>query len=160
MLDRAASHLADGLRAGSPGVAVCTRAHWDGLQDRLAADRLDPIALVQGGRLHWADAAVVVDRLRAGQRAGLDADRVQQFLGESLDAVAPPPPGSIRVFGEVVNLLWQAGQFTEAAELEDCWNRAGHERPMSLLCSYGGGGSELQVDAICRQHSQVTRDLA
>jgi CheY-like chemotaxis protein len=159
LLDRAAVHLGDGLQVGNPALAVCTRTHWDGLQDRLAAARYDLHALARTGMLHWTDAAKTVDHLRAGQRAGLDPERVQHFLGENLDAIAPAP-GSIQVFGEVVNLLCQSGQFDEAVDLEIAWNDAGHERPLSLLCSYAAAGDEHHHDRICRQHTQVTRDLA
>lgn len=161
LLDRAAAYLGEGLRGGSPALAICTPAHWDGLQDRLAAERHDLRMLARSGRLLWVDACVALDQLRAGQQTGLDPQRVRQFVDGSLDEFAPSRAGAIQVFGEVVNLLWQAGQFEEAVELESAWNSAGHERSLSMLCSYRPvAGSEHHLDTVCRQHAQVTRELA
>ena len=80
----------------------------------------------------------------------------------AVDDVGPARGGPIPVFGEVVNLLWQAGQFVEARQVENAWNQVGLERPISLLCSYDAQSSvtEQDIDFACHQHAQVTRDLA
>jgi CheY-like chemotaxis protein len=162
MLDRAAAHLAAGLESRGMAVAVCTGQHWDGLQDRLAARQLDPIALVSSGRLHRMDASAVVAQLRARQSQGLDPRLPRQLGGAGTDDIAPVPDGPIRLFGEVGNLLWQAGQFAEARELEDSCNESGQESPMSILCSYDvrQAGNERNISAAGHQHAQITRDLA
>jgi CheY-like chemotaxis protein len=161
MLDRAAAHLAGGLESNGPALAVCTGAHWSGLQDRLAERRLDPRTLAGAGRLQWMDASATVDELRAGQPLGLDPHRLRRFVA-AVDDVGPARGGPIPVFGEVVNLLWQAGQFVEARQVEDAWNQIGFERPISLLCSYDAQSSvtDRDIDFACHQHAQVTRDLA
>jgi CheY-like chemotaxis protein len=145
MLDRAAAHLAAGLESTGVAVAVCTGQHWDGLQDRLAARHLDPVALASAGRLHRMDAGAVLAQVRAGQSQALE----------------PMAPGPVQLFGEVGNLLWQAGQFREARELEDDFNQAGQEHPMSVLCSYDARlAGERSIEVVCHQHTEVTRDLA
>ena len=40
------------------------------------------------------------------------------------------------VFGEMVWLLWDAGQVNAAIEVETLWNELGHQYPFSLLCAY------------------------
>ena len=102
-----------------------------------------------------------VDLLRAGQPQGLDIERLRQFAGGALDGVVPGR-GPIRAFGELVNLLWNAGQFAEAQEVENFWNSVGHEQPMSMLCSYqvSAASDERAIDTVCYQHAQVMRDLA
>jgi CheY-like chemotaxis protein len=162
MLDRAAAHLAAGLESLGMGVAVCTGQHWDGLQDRLAARQLDPVALANTGRLLRLDASTVVAQVRAGQSQGLDPRLPRQLGGAGTGDIAPVQAGPIQLFGEVGNLLWQAGQFAEARELEDACNETGLEQPMSVLCSYDvrAAGSERNIDAASHQHAQVTRDLA
>ena len=162
MLDRAAAHLAAGLESRGVAVAVCTGEHWDGLQDRLAARQLDPVALANTGRLQRLDATTVVAQLRAGLSQGLDPGRPRQLAGAGTHDIAPMQVGPIQLFGEVGNLLWQAGQFAEARQLEDSCNEDGPEHPMSVLCSYDvrAAGSERNIDAASHQHAQVTRDLA
>ena len=162
MLDRAAAHLAAGLESRGVAVAVCTGPHWDGLQDRLAARKLDPVALANTGRLQRLDASTVVAQLRAGQSPAVDPRLPRQLGGAGTGDIVPVEAGPIQLFGEVGNLLWQAGQFAEARELEDSCNQTGQEPPMSTLCSYDvrAAGSERNIAAASHQHSQVTRDLA
>jgi len=42
----------------------------------------------------------------------------------------------VRVFGEVVALLWEAGLVEPAIELEALWNEIAKQYPFSLLCAY------------------------
>ncbi len=42
----------------------------------------------------------------------------------------------IRVFGEMVTRLWQAGHPEAAIELEGLWNELAHRYTFSLLCAY------------------------
>jgi hypothetical protein len=44
----------------------------------------------------------------------------------------------VRVFGEMVSLLWDAGLIDAAVELEVLWNELGVQYPFSLLCAYPG----------------------
>jgi MEDS: MEthanogen/methylotroph, DcmR Sensory domain len=66
----------------------------------------------------------------------------------------------IRVFGEMVALLWEAGLIDAAVELEALWNELGVQYPFSLLCAYPAQPAcASQLDAlteVCRAHTQVT----
>jgi hypothetical protein len=44
--------------------------------------------------------------------------------------------GKVRIFGEMVNLLWKQGEYDAAMQLEDCWNNLSQNQEFSLLCSY------------------------
>lgn len=45
-------------------------------------------------------------------------------------------PGRVRVFGEMVALLWQAGQTGAALDMEALWNELARHYSFSLLCAY------------------------
>jgi hypothetical protein len=67
----------------------------------------------------------------------------------------------VRVFGEMVSLLWEAGLIDAAVELEVLWNELGVQYPFSLLCAYPGqpAARAHQLDALTEvghAHTQVT----
>jgi len=70
-------------------------------------------------------------------------------------------PGHTRVFGEMVALLWAAGDVTSALRLEELWNEAGELAPFSLLCAYPRSvlhdpDSEVaEVTGVCAAHNLV-----
>jgi anti-sigma regulatory factor (Ser/Thr protein kinase) len=66
----------------------------------------------------------------------------------------------VKVFGEMVALLWDAGQVAAAIELEKVWNDFGDEVPFSLMCAYPAGsvtgdGTENAFLQVCQCHSAV-----
>jgi DcmR-like sensory protein len=58
-------------------------------------------------------------------------------------------PGPVRVFGEMVALLWANGQTGAAVDLEALWNELARQYSFSLLCAYPGSivrGDDLADD--------------
>ena len=73
--------------------------------------------------------------------------------------------GRVRVFGEMVALLWDAGQIPCAIEVEELWNDLQGQFPFSLFCAYSGqslsgSGSTDDWGQVCRLHSVVQRRFA
>jgi hypothetical protein len=67
----------------------------------------------------------------------------------------------VRIFGEIVALLWDAGLVDAAIEVEAMWNELGAQYPFSLLCAYPAqpANGTRQMDAlteVCHAHTQVT----
>ena len=68
--------------------------------------------------------------------------------------------GPVRVFGEMVSLLWDQGLVTQAIDLEDLWNECGRHHDFELLCAYpiaaiDGEGNLGPGKQICDQHSHA-----
>jgi anti-sigma regulatory factor (Ser/Thr protein kinase) len=66
----------------------------------------------------------------------------------------------VRAFGEMVALLWAAGDVAGAIELEALWNDLAEVREFSLLCAYSmsalAGHDDLgSVGRVCELHSSV-----
>ena len=66
----------------------------------------------------------------------------------------------VRVYGEMVALLWEAGNVTGAIELETLWNGLGAEVPFSLFCSYpahlmSGTDAADAFARVCHLHTDV-----
>ena len=70
----------------------------------------------------------------------------------------------VRVFGEMVSLLWDASLSDAAIEVEAMWNELGAQYPFSLLCAYPADSvrGDQHLDAlaeVCRVHASVAGDV-
>ena len=125
--------LEAGLRSGNSILIVATPEQLDRLSDRLAADKYHPKALRDSGQLAYVDAARILDHF------GANGDSQRMVLRA---AVAPTLSRlqlhgrGIRVYSELADLLWRAGDTDTAIEVEEFWNTRAETRPFSLYCGY------------------------
>ena len=68
----------------------------------------------------------------------------------------------VRAYGEMVDMLAQRGDLTEAIKLEHLWNRLGERTPFFLLCGYSAAhfvttSTHRALREICSAHSGVHR---
>ena len=159
----AGDYLADAIAEGGAAVIAATPAHCADFEARLAARGVDVAAARREGTLVSLDATGLARRLaRAGRvdRAAFDAQIRPAILA------AGQAPGPVRVYGEIVALLWAAGHVNAALELEGFWNELGREIPFSLYCGYPRQSVESSqhhgaVSEVCRLHTTVAgRPLA
>ena len=154
-----ADYLAEGLAGSQPLLVVATRARREAFAARLEARGCDVAGARERGQLTWLDAH---DTLAAIMADGLpDARRFQAVLGDALlrsrrgrgDAV-------VRAYGEMVDLLWAAGNADGAVRLEELWNDLADAHPFSLLCTYALGrfddaAHSAHFERICGHHAHV-----
>lgn len=93
---------------------------------------------------------------------GIDGQRFACAVGRSLDrAEKATTGGRVRVFGEMVAVLWSEGRRDDALEVERLWNGEILARPkLSLLCAYplaafASHDDTPRFEAMCRHHSHV-----
>jgi len=67
------------------------------------------------------------------------------------------PNCTVRVYGEMVDLLWKNGEQEAAIRLEILWNQLANTKAFSLLCGYAMGHfyKDASVQEICRHHTHV-----
>ena len=68
--------------------------------------------------------------------------------------------GPVRIFGEMVALLWAQGNVRAAIRLEELWNDLATQYRFSLLCAYPKSGFSNQKDndyflQVCQTHTHV-----
>ncbi|MEP6959749.1 MAG: MEDS domain-containing protein [Nitrospirota bacterium] len=68
--------------------------------------------------------------------------------------------GPIRIFGEMVAVLWAQGNTRGAIRLEDLWNELAANYPFSLLCAYPMSSfpdqkADLSFLQVCHSHTHV-----
>jgi len=149
--------LAPALRADDAVIVVATKRHRDMFEVALRNAGLD----VEGART-------------ADRYVGLDAeDMLSSFMVEGvphparfeatmagLIAKAGNHGRKVRVYGEMVAVLWAAGNVSAAIALEDLWNDLGRARQFQLFCAYPMAGFDRDdttgsFHRICAQHTSV-----
>ena len=151
-------YLAKGLRSGDGILVVATAPHRRAFAAALARAGIDPARERDAGRLLMEDAAELLDRFLVGDV--LDHERFQSVAsGLILRAAAGTRP--VRIYAEMVAVLWDAGQVGLAVELEELWNGLGALLPFSLLCAYPsrlmtGAETADAVREVCVLHSAVS----
>ncbi|MGH3277940.1 MAG: MEDS domain-containing protein [Trebonia sp.] len=149
--------LSEGLSVGGAAVAVATGGHRDGFVAGLAVTGTDAAATRSAGRLVMVDAAVMLDSFLAGNR--IDGSRFAAVAG-SLIGRAAAAGQPVRIYAELVALLWDAGQVALALELEEMWNDLASRLPFELLCGYparlwAGREDTGPLEQVCRLHTGV-----
>lgn len=143
-----AAYVRSGVELGEAAIVVATATHRAGLQAFLRAVGADPTAEALG-TVVFLDAeetltSFVVDGVP-------DQAAFERVVGGLVrDAAVGGRP--VRIFGEMVALLWDRGLVTAAIELETYWNDLARRIPFSLFCAYP---SEACTAKICSLHSDV-----
>jgi hypothetical protein len=146
-----------GLRDGEAVIVVATAEHLDAIVAGLTAAGLDTIAAGTAQQLVLLDAAATLARFMVDGRP--DAAGFRDVVGALVDDTVSRW-GQVRVYGEMVALLWEDGEVEDAIALEDHWNDFGAEQEFVLLCAYPMRvfGREVKTEpfrTMCQQHAAI-----
>ncbi len=132
LVDNLQDYIAEGLAEGSAILIVATPEHTDAILTALP-DLADGTEL--GRAITCLDAQATLDRFMvAGQP---DWRRFEQTVGSIVRSLRRASrSGSLRVYGEMVGLLWQAGETDAAVCLEKFWNVLLDGDEFALFCGY------------------------
>jgi PAS domain S-box-containing protein len=153
----ASDFIAEGLIAGERVIVVATEAHRREFAAKLRAKRID----YEAGRLLMVDAEQMLSSFMSGEMP--DAGRFNEHVGGAIRN-HNSDGSTIRIYGEMVDVLWRDGNTDAALRLEDFWNDIEKEIPFSLLCAYSlsrffGECETVGFESICRRHDQVVPSL-
>jgi len=161
LLDSVSGFIGAGLGAGAACIVIATKAHREGLEERLQATGLDLATASTRGTYLALDAG---ETLAMFMVEGLpEPERFAEVVG-SLIQRAVKGRRRVRIFGEMVAQLWTEGNQVAAIRLEALWNELHHTtHSFSLFCAYpiqgfAGEGYGEQFTEICQQHSHVIPD--
>ena len=134
LLDTLSDFIGAGLGSGAACIVIATQAHREGLSQRLQVNGLDPTRAHAQGKYFALDAAETLSQFLV---EGLpDPQRFAQVVGGLIER-AVKGQRRVRIFGEMVALLWQQGNQEAALRLEALWNELRSTiHPLSLLCAY------------------------
>jgi diguanylate cyclase (GGDEF)-like protein len=145
------------LRDGDAAIVVATEAHRLQFEKALRAARLDVDAATREGRYLAFDAAEMLSGLMVGGKP--EPDRFHETVAEIMDR-ASHGGRQVRVYGEMVTLLWDQRDVASALALEDLWNDLAETRTFVLLCAYPLQAFDDEASAgpfrrVCEQHTRV-----
>lgn len=149
--------LLPAVRGGRAALVVATADHRRRFEDELRAAGVDVDHCRRCGQYLSLDAsetlsAFIVDGLPDGPRF----DNAVAGLVRRMAATF----GAIRIYGEMVAVLWADGNVGAAFALEELWNQFRREDTFELLCAYptslfaGDDAMEL-LRRLCDQHTRV-----
>jgi PAS domain S-box-containing protein len=148
-------YIGTGLRAGEVCIVVATQPHRESLEERLKEDGLEVAAARMQGQYISLDAVAILSQVMVDGEPGRFAETVGIIIARAAD-----DRRRVRIFGEMVALLWADGNRAAAIRLEALWNDLARTHSLSLFCAYpmqgfGGEGYEGEFTEICQQHSHV-----
>jgi anti-sigma regulatory factor (Ser/Thr protein kinase) len=163
------TYLAQALRTGDVSIVIATPEHRAAFRQELAAAGLAP-GECDSGAILWLDAAATLAGFMLDGRIDPDAfhDVVGGLVREASQRGRPKRnrrsgSGRIRAYGEMVALLWDAGDVLGAIELEKLWNELAREFEFSLWCAYHGHSLAVHEHAdelhdVCHLHTCVIEE--
>jgi MEDS: MEthanogen/methylotroph, DcmR Sensory domain len=157
LAERVAGYLLEALGGGGVAVVIATPEHRRQFEDRLRKAGADLATARDSGAYLTLDASETVRELMdAGQVDSAAFDRVIGGLIRQAGTGGRP----VRLYGEMVALLWDDGLVNAAIELETMWEELGRTHSFSLFCSYPAGsvtgvGYLDAFAAVCRLHREV-----
>lgn len=158
LLNAMAAFIGGGLKAGDACVVLSTRQHHESLLERLESDELAMSAAQAREEYIWIDAIETLSRFMVD-----DMPEPGRFVEVVEGAIAQAGQGQrhVRIFGEMVAVLWEQGNHAAALCLEEFWNDVLKQFPdVSLYCAYptqiiDGQSFGKEFLEICQQHSHV-----
>jgi anti-anti-sigma factor len=149
--------LAPALTAGDAALVVATGTHRRRFEQALVASGIDLPAAAAHGRYIGLDAEETLSQfMRDGRPVPA---RFASVLGDCIARASSSGRRGVRIYGEMVVVLWGAGNITAALALEDLWNDLARSHEFSLLCAYPATAfdsldTQGSFRAICHQHSR------
>lgn len=152
--DSVRRHLEPALRTGGSAIVVATEPHRLLFEAALTGSGID-VAGARADSLYVdLDAAATLSRFMVD---GIpEKGRFEAVIG-GLVANTPASEHNLRIYGEMVALLWAEGNVAAAIILEDLWNDLARTYTFELLCAYPTGsfdakGTSGLFRTICAQH--------
>jgi anti-sigma regulatory factor (Ser/Thr protein kinase) len=149
-------YVLQGLTQGDRVVVVATAPHRAAVDHALLRLGTDPAAARSAGRYIALDASETLETFMVDDSP--ERVRFEANVGGILRAAAADG-SAVRVFGEMVALLWDQGNVAGAIELESLWNELAAGQQFTLLCAYPttvlDASPFTDITRVCDLHSVV-----
>jgi len=145
-----------GLRQGEAVILIMAGQHREPIRARLEREGFDLESLESTGQLVCASAEELIPTFLAD--GNIDEDRFKTIFGAMIAKAKMfnGKPRTVRVFGEMVDLLWQSNpRITQ--RIEELWNEVIETYSVPLLCAYSLAGTKPEAfpEALLACHSHA-----
>jgi hypothetical protein len=146
-----AEYIGAGLARGEGAVIIARPENRTRFVATLERRGLAAGEMIEAGQLKLFDAAATLERFMANGAPAWTS--FHELIGGVIADLRLQYP-TVRAYGEMVDILWQAGNREGAIRLEEYWNELGKLQTFSLFCAYRL--SHLDADeSICRVHTHL-----
>jgi hypothetical protein len=160
-LDSLSDIIGPALKAGGVCLVIAAAPHRQGLAQRLRASGIDLAQAVRNSQYLLLDAEATLHKFMVD--GSPDRERFfatfDPLLLQAKASLGPDVAFPV-AFGEMVALLWAAGQHEAAVRLEQLWNELAGRHSFHLHCAYPRDGfTRGEEDAffqrICAEHNHI-----
>ncbi len=144
-----------GLRKGGSALLVMTESHCEPVRTQLQVEGLEVASLEARGRLVCVTAESLLGSFMFD--GIIDEGLCKITIGRLIEkARAASSNGEVRVFGEMVDLIWLPNP-KATQRLEELWNQVIKLHSVPLLCAYSLGGNRPSTlpDTLLQCHSEA-----
>jgi hypothetical protein len=154
-----AEFLDEGFDRGSPAIVVASASQRAEILREKNDRSRDVAALQRSHDLLLLDAEETLSTFMTDGKP--NARRFTDQMCEAIRGVCRDRTNcTVRIFGQMVDVLWQQGQRDAAIRLEVLWNQLAQSQAFSLLCGYAIGNfyKDAGFKDICGHHSHIVSD--
>jgi hypothetical protein len=154
-----AKFLWDGLLQGDGLLVLATSQRRESLTAQLGRLGADVALARRERQLAMLDGDETLARFMVNGQP--DQKRFQDVIAEALQRARPRAANAgVCAYGEMVGVLWEAGQTGAAIRLEECWNQLLQCGGIKLFCGYpidifAGDFERSQVNGVLCAHTHV-----
>jgi hypothetical protein len=134
LIESVGLYVVTGLRRGHGVIVIATPEHRRALLRHAWYYDINAERLQRSGQLVLLDADETLSLFM--QRGMPDWHAFRRAVSGAIDSAGAAGGGTVRAYGEMVNVLWQQGRHEAAIQLEDFWNELARIHPFSLFCCY------------------------
>ena len=156
LIECLASYVAAGILAEERALVIATPEHRIALEKRLRVKSVDVAGMTAQSRYLALDAEELLAKFMVAGKP--DPALFQEVVGNLVRSASKE--SRLRAFGEMVALLWLAGQPDAAIALEELWNDLSRKHAFALYCAYPSEcAAPAGLERICRSHTHVIPQL-
>ena len=159
LVDHAVRFSLSGLRGTDPIIIIATPRHRAAFVERLIHDGIDVDGVRASGQFVMLDARETLAGFMVGDMP--DREKFRNTIGSVLEnRRAGAGCAHVRVYGEMIDLLWHEGNHAAAIHLEEFWIDLQQHYSFLLLCAYVMGnfhraGGATPFAHSCKAHTSV-----
>jgi hypothetical protein len=145
--------LWDGLLRGHALLVIATAERRESLTSNLVRLGADVAAGLGQRQIALLDAQETLDRFMVDGQPNWEL--FEAAINDALSSIhSRAEDGAISAYGEMVGVLWQAGQHAAAIRLEEFWNKLLHVGGITLFCGYP---IDVFADEFQAEHLEAVR---
>lgn len=159
LVDHAVRFILSGLRGTDPVIIIATPRHRAAFVERLIDDGIDVERVRASGQCVMLDARETLAGFMVGDMP--DWEKFRNTIGSVLEnRRAGAGCAHVRVYSEMIDLLWHEGNHAAAIHLEGFWIDLQQHYSFLLLCAYVMGnvhcpGGVTSSAHSCKTHTSV-----